>query len=162
VQANGRATAVIGAVPVAATGFTSVATAAAPIALTTSAVSTISGRVSYSAPAVAPDDGTWIMASQSISADPTVGNAATTITNRLRPVNLATGDYLLTNLPRASVQYALYKTTLPLALAPVATSAGNGRYRIEALATGYISKTGTSANINISSANASGVDIVMP
>jgi hypothetical protein len=162
VQANGRATAVIGAVPVAATGFTSVATAAAPIPLLTSAVSTISGQVTYTAPAVAPDDGTWIMATQSISANPAIGNAATTVTNRVQPVDLATGNYTLTNLPRVSVQFALYKPALPLTLAPAATSGGNGRYRIEAWATGYINKTGTSANINISSGNATGVNIVMP
>jgi hypothetical protein len=162
VQANGRATAVIGAVPVAATGFTSVAAAAAPIPLVSSAVSTISGQVTYTAPAVAPDDGTWIMASQSISANPTIGNGVTTVTNRLQPVDLATGNYTLTNLPRVSVQFALYKPALPLALAAAATSGGNGRYRIEALAPGFINKTGTSANINVSSGNATGINIAMP
>lgn len=161
-QANGRATAVIGAVPVAATGFTSVATASAPIPLVTSAVSTISGQVSYTAPAAAPEDGTWVMASQSISANAAVGNAAITVTNRLQAVDLATGGYVLTNLPRASVQFALYKPARPLTLAPAATSAGNGRYRIEALAPGYLNKTGTSANINVSGANATGVNIAMP
>ncbi|SFC90416.1 DUF4382 domain-containing protein [Massilia yuzhufengensis] len=162
VQANGRATAVIGAVPVGATGFTSVATPASPIRLATSAVSTISGQVTYVAPAVAPADGTWIMASQSITADPLLGTPATTVTNRLQPVDLATGNYALPNLARASIQYAPYKAGQPLALANAATSGGNGRYRIEALATGYINKTGTSANINVSSGNAPGVNISMP
>jgi hypothetical protein len=162
VQGNGRATDVIGAVPVAASGFTSVATAAAPIPLATSLVSSIAGKVTYTAPAVAPNDGTWIMASQSISANTTVGNAVTTVTYRLQAVDLDTGAYLLTNLPRSSVQYALYKPTLPLTLAAATTSAGNGRYRIESAATGYGNKTGTSANINVSSANATGIDIVLP
>lgn len=162
VQANGRATGVIGAVPVAATGFTSVGTAAAPIRLATSAVSTISGQVHYVAPAVAPSDGTWIMASQTISVDPAIGNAATTVTNRLQAVDLGTGNYALPNLARASIQYAFYKPGVPLTLANAATSGGNGRYRIEALATGYINKTGSSANINVSSGNATGINISMP
>ncbi|MGH8853229.1 MAG: DUF4382 domain-containing protein [Telluria sp.] len=162
VQANGRASAVIGAVPVAATGFTSVATAAAPIRLATSAVSSISGQVTYAAPAVAPPDGTWIMASQTISADPVVGNAATTVTNRLQAVDLASGQYVLSNLARSSIQFGLYKPGVPVALANAATSGGNGRYRIEALATGFVNKTGASANINVSSGNAPGVNIVLP
>jgi hypothetical protein len=162
VQADGRATAVIGAVPVGASGFTSVASAAAPIPLAASAVSRISGQVTYAAPAVAPDDGTWIMASQSISANPAIGSAATTVTNRLQPVDLASGNYALVNLPRASVQFALYKPALPLALAPAATSAGNGRYRIETVATGFINKTSASANINASSQDVAGVNITLP
>jgi hypothetical protein len=162
VQGNGRATDVIGAVPVAPSGFTSVATAAAPIPLATSAVSSISGKVTYTAPATAPADGTWIMASQSITANTTIGNAATTITYRLQPVDLNTGAYTLTNLPRSSVQYALYKPTLPLTLVAAATSAGNGRYRIESAATGYSNKTNASANINVSTADATAIDIVLP
>jgi hypothetical protein len=162
VQGNGKATDVFGAVPVASSRLTSVSTAAAPIPLATSAVSSIAGKVTYAAPAVAPNDGTWIMASQAISANTTVGNAATTVTYRLQPVDQDTGAYILANLPRASVQYALYKPTLPLTLAAAATSAGNGRYRIESAATGYSNKTGASANIDVSSANATGIDIVLP
>lgn len=162
VQANGRASAVVGAVPVAATGFTSVGTAGAPIRLATSSLSTISGQVTYAAPAVGPADGTWIMASQTINADPLVGNAATIVTSRLQPVDLASGDYVLANLARASIQYALYKPGQALVPANAATSGGNGRYRIEALATGAINKTGPSANINVSSGNAPGINIVLP
>ncbi|WP_288381435.1 DUF4382 domain-containing protein [uncultured Massilia sp.] len=161
-QANGRATAVIGSVPVTAGATTRVGTAGAPIPLATSAVATISGQVSHVAPNVAPPDGTWIMASQAITADPAVGNAATTVTNRLQPVDLATGNYTLPNLARASIQYALYKPNTVLTPLNAATSGGNGRYRIEALATGYINKTGASANINISSGDAPGVNISMP
>ena len=161
-QANGRATAVIGAVPVATGAVTRVGTSGAPIRLAASAVATISGQVSYAAPNVAPPDGTWIMASQAISADPAVGNAATTVTNRLQPVDLASGNYALTNLARASIQYALYKPNTVLVPLNATTSGGNGRYRIEALATGYVNKTGTSANINISSGDAPGVNISMP
>lgn len=161
-QANGRATGVIGAVPVTATGITRVATAAAPLSLATSAVSAISGQVSYVAPAVAPEDGTWIMASQAITAVAASGIPATTVTNRLQPVDLATGNYTLNNLARASITWAPYSATATPAFTAVATSGGNGRYRIEALATGYINKTGTSANINVSSGNQTGVNISMP
>lgn len=161
-QATGRATGVIGVVPVADGGTTAVGTAATPIRLATSAISTISGHVSYVAPAVAPEDGTWIWASQTISADPVVGNASTIVTSRLQPVDLATGSYALRNLARASIQYALYKPNAQLALANAATSGGNGRYRIEAQATGYIGKTGTSANINTSSGDVANVNIAMP
>jgi hypothetical protein len=162
VQGNGRATGVIGAVPVAATGLTSIGSAAAPLRLATSTVSTISGQVSYVAPAVAPADGTWIMASQTISADAALGTPATVVTNRLQPVDLATGDYALPNLARASIQFAPYKPGVTPTLANAATSGGNGRYRIEALATGFINKTGSSANINVSSGNATGINITMP
>ncbi len=161
-QGNGRATAVIGAVPVASGGVTRVGSTAAPIRLASSAVSTISGQVTYAAPAVAPADGTWIMASQTINADAALGNATTTVTNRLQAVDLASGNYTLPNLARASIQYALYKPNAALAPVNAATSGGNGRYRIEALATGYINKTGSSANINVSSGNAPGVNISMP
>jgi hypothetical protein len=162
VQGNGRATGVIGAVPVTAAGVTGVGTAAAPIRLATSAVSSISGQVSYVAPAVAPADGTWIMASQSITADAAIGAVATTVTNRIQPVDLATGNYSLPNLARASIQYAPFKPNQALTLVNAATSGGNGRYRIEALATGFINKTGSSANINVSSGNATGINISMP
>lgn len=162
VQATGRATGVVGVVPVADTGVTALGTAAAPIRLATSAVSSISGQVTYTAPAVAPADGTWIWATQTISADPLVGNASTIVTNRLQAVDLVTGNYVLNNLARASIQYALYKPNTPIVLANATTSGGNGRYRIEAAATGFLNKTGTSANINTSSGNQTGVNISMP
>lgn len=161
-QANGRATGVIGSVPVGATGVTSVATAAAPLRLATSAVSSISGQVSYVAPAVAPEDGTWIMASQSITAVPASSIPAITVTSRLQPVDLATGNYTLNNLARASITWAPYSAAATPNFAAVATGGGNGRYRVEALATGYINKTGASANINVSSGNQAGVNITMP
>ena len=161
-QANGRATGVIGAVPVAATGLTGVATAASPLRLATSAASSISGQVSYVAPAVAPEDGTWIMASQSITAVPASAIPATTVTNRMQAVDLASGNYTLNNLARGSITWAPYSASATPNFVAVATSGGNGRYRIEALATGFINKTGTSANINVSSGNQTGVNITMP
>jgi hypothetical protein len=162
VQANGRATDVVGAVPVTASGVTNVSTAAAPLVLPTSAVSSIAGQVTYTAPNVAPADGTYIMASQSISADPALGNAVTTVTYRLQPVDLASGNYVLNNLPRNSVMFALYKPTLPLNFVAATTSGGIGRYRVETVATGYTNKTSTSANINVSTANATAINIALP
>lgn len=161
-QGNGRATAVVGAVPVAANGLTRVGAAASPIRLAASAVSAISGQVSYVAPAVAPADGTWIVATQTINADPALGTAATTVTNRLQAVDLASGNYTLQNLARASIQFVQYKPNQALVPVNAATSGGNGRYRIEAAASGYINKSGASANINVSSGNATGVNIAMP
>jgi hypothetical protein len=163
VRADGKATGVIGAVPVEASAVTSVATAAAPIPLATSAVSSITGQVTYTAPAAAPDGGTWIMASQTIPANTAVGNAETIVTYRLQPVDLGTGAYTLANLPRSAIQYALYKTSLPLTPAAATTSLGTGRYRVEAVATGYSNKTTTaSANVNVGSANATGINIALP
>jgi hypothetical protein len=160
VQGRGRATAVIGAIPVVAGGMVSVSTAAAPIPLAASATSTIAGQVSYAASKVAPDSGTWVQASQIVSANTTVGNAATTVTYRFQPVDLSNGNYTLADLPRSSIKYALYKPALPLTPADALTSLGNGHYRVEAVATGYSNTTAAATtNVNASSANQAGINI---
>jgi hypothetical protein len=160
IQGKDRAATVIGAVPVDAGGTVAVSTAAAPVTLAASATGTISGQVTYGASKVAPDSGTWVQASQTIAANTTVGNAATTVTYRFQPVDLGSGSYTLTDLPRASVQFALYKPALPLAPAKASTSLGDGRYRVEAVATGYSNTTTTaSANVNLSSVSQSGINI---
>jgi hypothetical protein len=162
IQGKDRATAVIGAVPVDASSTVAVSTVAAPLTLATSVTGTISGQVTYAASKVAPDSGTWVQASQTIAANTTVGNAATTVTYRFQPVDLVSGSYTLTDLPRASLQFALYKPALPLAPAKATTSLGDGRYRVEAVATNYSNTTTTaSANVNISSANQSGINIAL-
>lgn len=162
VQGKGIGTAVIGTVPVAAGAITNVATAAAPIPLLTSAASTISGQVTYTAPAVAPDDGTWVRASQTIPVIAGLGNTATSVTNRLQPVDLGTGNYALTDLARIAPQYALYTPALPLTFTSVANSEGQGKYRVESIATGYNNKTSSSANISVGSKDAPGVNITLP
>jgi hypothetical protein len=134
---KGRTAAVIGQVPVDAASTVAVSTVAAPITLTTSATSKITGQVSYAAGKAAPDSGTWVAASQSINANTTVGNPATTVTYRFQPVDQASGNYTLADLPRASVRYALYKPALPLTLANAATTPVTGHYRIEGVASGY-------------------------
>jgi predicted small lipoprotein YifL len=163
VQATGRATAVIGAVPVDPASTVAVSTVAAPIPLAASTTSSISGQVTYAASKAAPDSGTWITATQTVNASTAVGNAATVVTYRFQPVDLGSGSYVLAGLPRSSLQYALYKPALPLTLANAATSLGNGRYRVEAVASGYARTTTTaSANVNVGSANATGINIQLP
>jgi hypothetical protein len=134
---KGLTASVIGQVPVDAASIVPVSTSAAPISLTTSATSKISGQISYTAGKAAPDSGTWVAASQSINANTTVGNPATVITYRFQPVDQATGNYTLTDLPRASLRYALYKPALPLTLANMTTTPVAGHYRVEGVASGY-------------------------
>jgi hypothetical protein len=151
---------VIGAIPVVAGGTVSVSTAAAPIPLAASATSTIAGQVNYAASKLAPDSGTWVQASQIVSANTTVGNAATTVTYRFQPVDLSNGNYTLADLPRSSIKYALYKPALALTPADALTSLGNGHYRVEAVATGYSNTTAAATtNVNASSANQAGINI---
>jgi hypothetical protein len=163
---KGRTAAVIGQVPVDAASTVAVSTVAAPITLTTSATSKITGQVSYAAGKAAPDSGTWVAASQSINASATVGNPATTVTYRFQPVDQATGNYTLADLPRASVRYALYKPALPLTLANAATTPVTGHYRVEGVATGYsrvttfgLSSTGVPVATATSDINASTADV---
>jgi hypothetical protein len=134
---KGRTASVIGQVPVDAASIVPVSTSAAPISLTTSATSKISGQITYAAGKAAPDSGTWVAASQSINANTTVGNPATVITYRFQPVDQATGNYTLTDLPRAQIRYALYKPALPLTLANIATTPTTGHYKVEAVASGF-------------------------
>jgi len=134
---KGRTASVIGQVPVDAGSIVAVSTVAAPITLTTSAVSKISGQIGYAAGKAAPDSGTFVAASQSINAVAAVGNPATVITYRFQPVDQATGNYVLNDLPRTSLRYALYKPALPLTLAAIATTPVAGRWKVEAVANGY-------------------------
>lgn len=166
VQGNGRLAYVIGAVPVPAAGVTNVSTAAAPLALAASTVNSIAGTVSFTAPNVAPAEGVYVVASQSISATPATATApaipATLVTLRAQTIDLASGNYSFANLPRSVPMYAAYSSALPLSFVTTTTSGGTGRYRVEGFASGYINKTGTSSNINISSTGATGVNIVFP
>jgi hypothetical protein len=137
ITGKGRATSVIGQVPVTASTTVAVSTVAAPIVLPTSTTSKISGQVGYATGKAAPDSGTWVAASQSFVANATTGIPATTIAHRFQPVDQATGNYTLTDLPRASLRYALYKPALPLTLANITTVPAAGRYKVEAVANGY-------------------------
>ena len=172
VTARGRATSVIGQVPVTASTTVAVSTVAAPIVLPTSAVSKISGQVGYAAGKAAPDSGTWVAASQSIAANATTGIPASTFAHRFQPVDQATGNYTLTDLPRASLRYALYKPALPLTLANITTVPAAGRYKVEAVATGYsrvttfgtnstgVPNAAATADVNASTADVANVNII--
>jgi hypothetical protein len=171
VTAKGRSTAVIGQVPVTASTTVAVSTVAAPITLTTSTTSKISGQVGYAAGKAAPDSGTFVAASQSFVANATTGIPATTITYRFQAVDQATGNYTLSDLPRTSLRYALYKPALPLTLANITTVPVAGHYKVEAVATGYsrvntfgLNSTGVpiaaTNDINASTADVANVNII--
>jgi hypothetical protein len=152
ITAKGRATTVLGQVPVDAASTVAVSTVAAPVVLATSATSTISGRVNYATGKTAPDTGTWVAASQSINANSTLGNPTTVVTTRIQPVDQATGNYTLNDLPRVAVGYALYKPALPLVQANATTVPAAGRYKVEGVATGY-------SRVTTFGTNSSGVPI---
>ncbi|MBD8531075.1 MULTISPECIES: DUF4382 domain-containing protein [unclassified Massilia] len=172
ITGKGRATSVIGQVPVAANTTVAVSTVAAPIVLPTSTTSTISGQIGYAAGKAAPESGTWVAASQSIAANASTGIPASTFAHRFQPVDQATGNYTLTDLPRASLRYALYKPALPLTLANITTVPAAGRYKVEAVATGYsrVTTFGTNssgvptatatADVNASTGNVANVNII--
>lgn len=172
ITAKGRTTAVIGQVPVTASTTVAVSTVTAPVTLTTSTTSKISGQVGYVAGKVAPDSGTWVAASQSFVANATTGVPATTVTYRFQPVDQATGNYTLTDLPRSSLRYALYKPALPLTLANITTVPAAGRYKVEAVATGYsrvttfgtnssgVPNAAATADVNASAGDVANVNII--
>jgi hypothetical protein len=164
IQGKDRATAVVGMVPVTATAATNVSTSAAPITLASSGGSAISGQIAFTSPAVAPDNGAYILATQTVNANIAgSNNTSAIITYRMQAVDRATGAFTLTNLPRASIQYARYNTTLPLTLVNAGTALGAGRYRVETMATGFTNKTTTaSANVNVSAGDATGIAIPLP
>ena len=128
----GRGAAVIGSVPVASTtGTTAVSTAAAPINLPVSLTRTISGTVT-----LLPVSATvkpYVKVLQTIAAGKTVVIQA-------RDAG-AGGAYSVSALPVAAPQYASYGASLPLTFGPVVPVQGVGGYRVDALATGYVSKT---------------------
>jgi hypothetical protein len=163
IQGKGLATAVIGQVPVTASTTVPISTSAAPIKLATSATSSISGQITYSAGKAIPDSGTWVVASQIINASTAAAApvpVATTVTYRFQPVDQATGNYTLNDLPRNSIQYAPYKPALGLVPVNVATSLGTAFYNVQADATNYSRvSTTASAKVGVATANATGINI---
>ncbi|MDQ1922222.1 DUF4382 domain-containing protein [Massilia pseudoviolaceinigra] len=129
---TGHAAAVIGAVPVTSTtGTTAVSTAAAPISMPASLTRTISGTVTLlpAKATVTP----FVKVLQTVSAGKTVVIQA-------RDTGTG-GTYSINGLPVAAPQYANYGASLPLTFGPVTPVQGLGGYRVDALATGYTSKT---------------------
>ncbi|MES2899645.1 MAG: DUF4382 domain-containing protein [Pseudomonadota bacterium] len=134
VTGEGRNASVIGAVPVASTtSTTNLSTATAPIVLLTTAVNSISGKVTMTP--VSASEAAYVAAKQSFAAGPTV-------TIRYAAADLASGAYTIANLPVTAPSYAAYSATLPLVFAPATTTTpGTAKYRVDASATGYASKT---------------------
>jgi Domain of unknown function (DUF4382) len=123
--ANGRASAVIAAVPVTSSVMTRVSTTAAPIMLPTSPMGVAKGKV------LPLDVGAAVRALQAVGTVPKVeighDNA-----------DAVTGEYTL-SLPREGARLAAYSTTLPLAFASQNATAAT--YTLEAFATGYVMQT---------------------
>ncbi len=150
ITASGRAASVIGAVPVATTtSTTAVSTAAAPIALATSASGSIAGTTKLT-PASSTEVA-YVAAKQSFAAGPLV-------TIRYAGADALTGAYMITGLPLAAPQYALYNAALPLVFAPaLTTTPGTARYRVDASATGYATVTYVTP-VDITLANPSNIN----
>jgi hypothetical protein len=150
VTADNSAAGVIGAVPVTASGSTTVSTSTAPLTLVASATGSISGTVTLPANAT---ETAFVAAKQTFAAGPTV-------TVKYAGADISTGAYTIANLPLAAPQYAAYSATLPLAFAPAATvQPGVGKYRVDASGTGYTAKT--IDVVDISAASATKVDFTL-
>ncbi|HEY1042299.1 MAG TPA: DUF4382 domain-containing protein [Telluria sp.] len=134
ITADDKAATVIGAVPVASeSSNTSLSTSAAPITMADSAQSSIGGAVTLT-PA-STTEAAYVAARQGFASGPLV-------TIRYKGADLATGAYTIDKLPVAAPQYAAWSATLPLAFSAASTvTPGVGKYRVDASATGYATKT---------------------
>lgn len=134
IGADGRASSVVTGVPVAsATSTTALSTAAAPISLVASQSATISGTATLTG--VVVTEAAYVSAKQSFAAGPTV-------TVKYKAADLLNGAYTLNELPLGAPQLAAYSASLPLVFAPSnTTTPGTARYRVDASANGYATKT---------------------
>lgn len=122
---DGRASDVVGAVPVTAKASTVLSNSKAPL-LTASATShSLSGKL------LPPEAEGSLNAFQAVTAGQTVAI-------RYQGTNVTTGDYSMT-LPVAAPRYGQYTSTLPLVLAPQNGAAG--KYAVQATAVGYQSQS---------------------
>jgi len=135
ITADGRATAVIAAVPVpTSTSVTIISTSVTPFTLQTSTSQSANGTVTLSSPAT--DDGTVLVAAkQTLNGGPTV-----TVKSQVAPVLTTTpliiGDYSYNlTLPIGAPWLGQYSTTLPIALTAAAQSAVAGVYTVQGSAT---------------------------
>ena len=158
ITADGRATAVIAAVPVASsTSITTVSTSGAPITLSGSTTHDIGGTVTLNNPAT--DDETVVVAAkQALNGGPTV-----TVKSRVATVNDANvppGDfeYNLT-LPIAAPSRGPYSTSLPIVFTQQSAAVA-GHYTVQASATGYATKSSLSP-VDISGGDATSQDFAL-
>ncbi|KFC71983.1 DUF4382 domain-containing protein [Massilia sp. LC238] len=146
ITANDSAASVVAGVPVASTSSTTVlSTAAAPILLAPGSTGSIGGTVTMTP---AGTEAAYVSAKQSFAAGPTV-------TIKYQGADLASGAYTIDKLPVTAPQFATYTSTLPLAFS-ASTAAPAGKFRVEAAATGYVSKSVD--NVDIGIANQSNVN----
>ncbi len=143
ITAAGSATAVVAAVPVgSSTSTTALSTAAAPIALAPSLGGRISGAATLTG--VAVTEAAYVSAKQRFAAGPTV-------TVRYKGADLLSGAYVIDDLPLAAPRLAAYSASLPLVFtASDASLPGTGKYRVDASAVGYTSKSLASVDISVS------------
>ncbi|WP_313034351.1 DUF4382 domain-containing protein [Massilia alkalitolerans] len=146
ITANDSAASVVAGVPVASTSSTTVlSTSAAPILLAPGITGSIGGSVTMTP---AGTEAAYVSAKQSFAAGPTV-------TIKYQGADLASGAYTIAKLPVTAPQFATYTSTLPLAFS-ASTAAPAGKYRVEAVATGYVTKSVD--NVDIGTANQSNVN----
>jgi hypothetical protein len=136
VTADGRASNVIGGVPVVAKGSTAISTTGSPLILPVSTTANLSGTI---LPATADGE---IKASQSMAGGPTV-----VIASKVATFNTGAYAMVLSSAPPMSGKYG--SGNLPIVLLGDLTAAG--KYSIEASAAGYKSQT---AAIDVSLLNA--------
>ncbi len=148
ITADGRATAVIAAVPVASnTSITTISTSVVPFTLPTSTTRNISGTVTLTP--VTDDETVFVAAKQSLVSGPT-------ITVKSQTAALVAGNppgdstYDLT-LPVGAPSLDSYSATLPVIPTAAAQSTVAGKYAVQASATGYVTQ---SFNADISTVNA--------
>jgi len=143
VTANGRATAVIAAVPVAsATSVTNLSNNVTPIALPVSTTHGVSGTATLNP--TSSTEVAYVAAKQTFGAAPIVTVKFVAADDLSSPP----GFYTLT-LPVGAPMLGQYSATLPITLATQAAVAG--KYTVEASATGYQTQ---SVNKDISAADA--------
>ncbi|CAN7566357.1 DUF4382 domain-containing protein [Massilia sp. LjRoot122] len=149
ITANDSAASVVASVPVASTTSTTVlSTSAAPILLAPGNTGSISGTVTMTP---AGTEAAYVAAKQSFAAGPTV-------TIKYQGADLATGAYTIANLPVAAPQFTTYTSTLPLVFS-ASSAAPSGKYRVEATAAGYVTKSVD--NVDITTANQSNVNFAL-
>jgi Domain of unknown function (DUF4382) len=157
ITADGRATAVIAAVPVASsTSITTVSTSGAPITLSGSTTHDIGGTVTLNNPAT-DDETVFLAAKQTFGSGPivTVKSQTATVVDGDPPGDFA---YNLT-LPIAAPSLGPYSTPLPIVFTqqPAAVA---GHYTVQASATGYATKSSLSP-VDISGGDATSQDFAL-
>lgn len=149
ITAGDSAASVVAGVPVATTTSTTVlSTSVAPILLAPGNTGSIGGTLTMTP---ANTEAAYVSAKQSFAAGPTV-------TIKYHGADLVSGAYSIANLPVAAPQFATYSSTLPLVF-KASTAAPAGTYRVEAAATGYVTKAVD--GVDISLANQSNLNFAL-